>query len=552
MVPLLIWFSSWTEGKGMLNGFFRGRRKYYVVAAFFLLVPVVLAAAVSNSASGESRVDMLEIELPDRTKMPAVTFLHDQHTGAMPDQGCETCHPQENGKYVFDYKKAGTLAYEAATAFYHDDCAGCHRKMASGGKEAGPRIGQCRECHVEETGFESAWKPIEFDRSLHFRHVNAEAITFKPEQYDQNCGACHHVYDEKLEKTVYRKGEEGSCRYCHLEQKKENTRSYREAAHDSCVNCHKGLSARGTKTGPVDCAGCHSAKGQAKIDTLKDVPRLKTKQPDAVLMAAWLDEAEKQDKLPDQLTFPVAFNHVGHEAAVGSCRQCHHASMDRCDKCHTSRGDKEGGFVSLETAMHSEKSAIGCIGCHEQVKEKADCAGCHDQMADKPFADRDCRQCHAVPPETLKPLPLDAETRREIARTVVAERRETPERVPDEKIPEKVKIDIMVDEYQAAEFPHRKIVHALAERTKENDLATAFHQKPETLCMGCHHNSPASLNPPRCASCHKVAGPQADGRPGLLGAYHGQCIGCHTKMNIEKPAATDCAACHKKRSVETR
>jgi hypothetical protein len=71
---------------------------------------------------------------------------------------------------------------------------------------------------------------------------------------------------------------------------------------------------------------------------------------------------------------------------------------------------------------------------------------------------------------------------------------------------------------------------------------------PLTLCAGCHHQSPADINPPKCASCHGANPPgPGDGRPALMGAYHNQCMGCHTRMEIAKPAATACSECHPKR-----
>ena len=35
--------------------------------------------------------------------------------------------------------------------------------------------------------------------------------------------------------------------------------------------------------------------------------------------------------------------------------------------------------------------------------------------------------------------------------------------------------------------------------------------------------------------------------PGLKAAYHQQCMGCHREMGLEKPAATECAACHQEK-----
>ena len=118
----------------------------------------------------------------------------------------------------------------------------------------------------------------------------------------------------------------------------------------------------------------------------------------------------------------------------------------------------------------------------------------------------------------------------------------------DEQIPEKVVIDVLSDQYEGAQFPHRQIYRGIESRIGDNGMARYFHDNKTTLCMGCHHNSPASLQPPKCAACHGDAtkGPQ-DGRPGLMGAYHGQCITCHQKMEIKDPAATDCGKCHKEK-----
>lgn len=530
------------KAESMLN------RKGLMGLLFFVLLLVPMVAA-SGPVQGGGRADILEIQQPGRFKMPPVWFPHDLHTRELKDKGCDTCHPQEKGRFMFTFKTAGKQGYKAEMAAYHENCTGCHRKRDVGGKETGPQIGQCRACHLERQPATSSWVPLPFDHSLHFRHINAKVIDFKPAIYDQNCGACHHAYDRKLKRTVYREGVEESCRYCHKEKKIDDVRSYRNAAHTSCLNCHRRLTAMSIKTGPVDCTGCHSREGQANIEKVKEIPRLKWKQPEAVLMSPWLAETAKKGKLPEQRTNPVAFNHIAHEKSVGSCRQCHHATLDPCGKCHTVRGAREGGFIPLETAMHGKESAMACLGCHNQVKQKPECAGCHGQMAERPFADRECRQCHNVDPETLKPLPADEENRRRIALGVIDSRKQSPEMVPDAQIPEKVKIQVMADEYQAAEFPHRKIVRALSERIRNNTLAQVSHQKPETLCMGCHHNSPASLKPPACASCHKLAVPRGvEGRTGLKGAYHGQCISCHTAMHIDNPAAADCTACHKKRS----
>ncbi len=526
----------------------------FVILIAVCLIPLLAGPARADSESGKSNEGgpgLLEIRMKGAEKMPPVPFPHAGHTKNIEsenvaDGNCLVCHLKKDGKLIFDFRNADVLGYEGAMALYHDECGGCHKKMKAKGETSGPMISSCRECHREEKVPAPAWQPLDFDRSLHYRHVTSPEIRFMPQVFDTNCGACHHVYDEQLKKTVYKEGEEGSCQYCHKAVKTDDTRSWPNAAHAMCVNCHLDERKQNKKAGPVECAGCHSRQGQAKIETISEVPRLKWKQPDAVLLIPWLKEAVKLGKLPEQLTDPVVFNHKAHEAVTGKCRQCHHASMEPCAKCHTTRGSKEGDFIPLERAMHEKKSNISCVGCHQDAMWQPDCAGCHARMANQPFADMECRRCHSIDPQQLKTLPVTDAERKQIAETVVQNRDLTQQMVPEKDIPEKVKIDIMSDVYQPAEFPHRKIVLALAEKTGKSKLAAWFHDKPETLCMGCHHNSPASLRPPRCVSCHALSGAgTAEERPALKGAYHGQCIGCHIKMNIEKPSATDCIGCHK-------
>ena len=125
-----------------------------------------------------------------------------------------------------------------------------------------------------------------------------------------------------------------------------------------------------------------------------------------------------------------------------------------------------------------------------------------------------------------------------------------PKAIPDDQIPEKVTIAGLTKDYEAVEFPHRRIVHALMKDVATSRLAESFHNNAATLCQGCHHNSPAQQKPPACNSCHgKPFTADNSLKPGLMGAYHQQCMTCHEAMGIEKPASRDCTACHKKRAV---
>jgi hypothetical protein len=119
---------------------------------------------------------------------------------------------------------------------------------------------------------------------------------------------------------------------------------------------------------------------------------------------------------------------------------------------------------------------------------------------------------------------------------------------PDEQIPEKVTIKQISDQYGPVELPHRKIVKTLAAKIKDNKIAGTFHRDAGTLCQGCHHASPETQKPPKCGSCHgKPFDANNPLRPGLMAAFHQQCMECHSAMGLKKPQATDCTGCHKKK-----
>ena len=120
---------------------------------------------------------------------------------------------------------------------------------------------------------------------------------------------------------------------------------------------------------------------------------------------------------------------------------------------------------------------------------------------------------------------------------------------PAVEVPETVTIGALSNDFEPSVFPHRKIYEALVKGAADSGLASAFHTSPTAMCAACHHNSPIAdlKTPPKCASCHGI---EADkmaasvNKPSLKAAYHQQCMACHDRMKIEKPAATDCAGCH--------
>jgi len=124
--------------------------------------------------------------------------------------------------------------------------------------------------------------------------------------------------------------------------------------------------------------------------------------------------------------------------------------------------------------------------------------------------------------------------------------REPVEAGPDAtaiEVPETVVMGALSEEYERAEMPHRKIVEKLRQHIRDSSTATYFHRSDEVVCQGCHHQSPAGEKPPLCQSCHEREPRGSDLlKPGLRGAYHRQCLGCHQSMDIQKPS--DCTGCH--------
>lgn len=519
--------------------------------AVFLIPLFIGRVGGQGEAPAEApRSDIVAINLPavpGEEPMPPVQFLHDRHTEALKGkQDCTACHLQKDQQLVFKYQRLEDGDPKADMAIYHTNCIGCHTETAAAGQAAGPVAGDCRTCHRTSATASSAWQPIAFDKSLHYRHESAPTIGPTQPPLDVNCSACHHQYDPKTRQTVYVRGEEGSCQYCHKEAQTQEARSLKAAAHDACLNCHRQAAGRQEKAGPLDCRGCHDATAQQGIQRVETVPRLKRNQPDAALLASWTRAPEVTAKDGDAHMAPVAFNHLNHEGQAQSCKTCHHASLEKCSQCHTGSGAEKGGAVTLEQAMHQRQSDKSCVGCHARAQSAPDCAGCHATMGRQALAEATCRTCHAVDKEALA-FPVDAAAMTALAQQAIQERQALPfAMVPAAQIPETVTIDAMVDQYEAASMPHRKIVQSLAVHMEDNRLAGVFHREGTTLCLGCHHNSPATVRPPKCAACHGEPFKNvSDGRPGLLGAYHGQCISCHQAMQIEKPAATDCTACHK-------
>jgi hypothetical protein len=494
-------------------------------------------------------------------ELPPVTFYHDKHTQALlkDKQSCQTCHAVKDNKLVLSLKGTEAGKPDQIKDAYHASCIGCHNDLAKAGKATGPLDGFCRSCHNGKPQVEVTRMDAGLDKVLHFRHVDSKNITVNPADKN-NCGTCHHAFDEKTKKIFYAQGKEESCRVCHGDQPREGVLSLQKAAHQQCVQCHLDLANKGVKeNGPYDCAGCHSPQGQTLVATKnqalvaklpdKAVPRLKRGQPDAALITFKTKETDKGAK--PMLMNPVAFDHKAHEKYNNSCRVCHHAGIESCDTCHTLGGSQKGKFVTYEQAMHLKTSEQSCIGCHAAKQTASSCAGCHNHMnkASRPD-EATCKQCHIQMPEGLSSLraSLSADQKSGIAEMMLKNRNMNPGTYPMGEIPDKVVIKDLSDKYEAVELNHRAHVTSLMKGMQGNPLAEYFHRDPGTLCQGCHHNSPPAKEPPRCINCHGQNYRVKEGnRPELLAALHNQCMGCHRDMKVEKPAATACIECHKEK-----
>lgn len=573
------------------------RRAGVFILAFLALAvfgQYARAGTEDKEAKANKRADVVIIDQMARhgkLEMPPAVFLHDRHTKALADiqKDCGSCHqPVKAGDpsagYSFNsFMGSDTVKAENLKDFYHKSCIGCHSSLKG---KTGPQETECRGCHNPRPDFTSEWQDIGLDKVLHYRHISSAQITFAGDK-EKNCGACHHVYDKASEKLIWGKGQEDSCRACHLlpdalaAKRKaadvaapgsadsladtngllKNRPTLDVAAHQSCVNCHLRVAALNTPeihTGPATCAGCHSPAAQAKLAAeginnpviADSIPRLERGQPDAVLM---MTAPEKIKELISSMR-PVSFNHKLHEGAAQDCRTCHHQGISTCSSCHSLEGKVEGGFVTQNSAMHAASSRRSCVGCHAVEMQKPSCGGCHT-VPKQQASQNSCAVCHTVPvgvseadAENASLLKLDAESRLALAKATVSAREKAPvPGVAPADIPEKVTIGILSKDYEPAELPHRKIVETLTAKLKDSRLAAVFHTEETTLCQGCHHNSPPSITPPRCVSCHGVTVTAATGagsRLPLAAAYHKQCMTCHASM-AQKPLQDDCAGCHK-------
>ncbi len=514
---------------------------FFVVAS-----PAVFGIKSVQKEGAEARADIIRIDslrIFGKLERPPVTYLHQKHTEAVEKQNkdCSTCHLSQKDeasgqqRMSTKYMRLKDTSKDEVMNIYHDNCIACHKEIKAAKEKSGPV--DCGGCHQANLNLVSSWKDIGMDKSLHYRHSKA---------MDKKCEQCHHEYNEATKKLYYAKGEEGTCRYCHKATTEDNRISLRLASHTACIQCHRDLLAKNETAGPITCNGCHDESEQKMIEKLKTVPRMKANQPDFVFVKSIRDQGQKSHPATQMNLVP--FNHQAHEMSNDNCRVCHHADLKACVSCHTLEGAKEGNYVKLAESMHRLNVDQSCMGCHDTKMNDQNCAGCHTSFEKKrQQGTSSCLNCHSVPKsEAADETALNAA--RQSAASILKQREAKTATYEMKDIPEIVKIDTLMDQYEAVKLPHRKIIQTMVNNISGNKLANLFHHEQGTVCQGCHHHSPAAQQPPKCVSCHgKPFNAKDPFKPGLMAAYHRQCFECHEAMKIEKPVSTDCTACHQKK-----
>ncbi len=508
--------------------------KKALLAIIFIIC--ILSTAVNTFGIGEekddpsSRPDIISIDsmkIFGALEKPEPVFLHDKHTDALEKKGkdCKECHKEKDGKLSPMFMRLENTGRQDVMDIFHNSCIECHKDTAAKNDKSGPVV--CGECHLEKPAVISSRQPMGLNKSLHYQHTKS---------LENKCELCHHEYNEETQKLFYKKEKEGTCRYCHKKETEENRISMEMASHEGCIGCHmKTLKAK-KDAGPVSCKGCHDLKDESIFEKIVQVPRMDRKQPDFVMIKT--GNADLDAPMKNRMDF-VPFNHKFHEEAQDTCRVCHHQSISKCSECHTLKGSEDGTGVSLEQAMHKMDRKQSCLGCHEMKKQDKSCAGCHAVLSkNREQDDSSCLKCHMeLPVGDSGKAGMDEKA----AGILLEQRKKVSGTFSNENIPEKILIKAFSDKYEPAEFPHRKIVNKIVKDIKDNNLAIYFHAEKGTVCQGCHHNSPASKKPTGCGSCHGKPFNEKDmHKPGIIGAYHIQCMECHTNMKIDKVGCTDC------------
>lgn len=215
-------------------------------------------------------------------------------------------------------------------------------------------------------------------------------------------------------------------------------------------------------------------------------------------------EASSSENVPESFTLghiakiyePVRFSHGNHSSVAGECGSCHHHSevgqTPPCQKCHGASLESKGsGMPGLKDAYHRQ------------------CMGCHKDMGTGPVG---CGECHIQSAGSMGKVAPQAPVQKK------------PEKGSEISI-----LDVLEKLYDPVTFSH------------------GMHTLMAEDCATCHHHSEPGQTL-ACKECHgSPFDPKNLNMPGLKGAYHLHCMGCHQEMGS---GPLGCAECHAKKVKE--
>jgi len=91
--------------------------------------------------------------------------------------------------------------------------------------------------------------------------------------------------------------------------------------------------------------------------------------------------------------------------------------------------------------------------------------------------------------------------------------------------------------------PNEIIINELENLYKPVKFSHKLHAQMADMsggCITCHHYTPTDMSHPSCSECHGPNAVRENIEPGLKGAYHQQCMGCHMEWSKD----TNCEVCH--------
>ncbi len=526
--------------------------------------------------------------------------LGDQAKAVDMHRACRSCHAEKGGPAVAQCRKChrvndpGVLPGEA-THSPHMDTTLHQRHLMSGYLQTMPPAdgkgilhesasGRCVVCHHAVSGREDN-RP-DSCRACHAggpgTGLSAPEGTNPPPlrvAAHTTCVKCHFSLNEKKEAHG-----PFDCAGCHSQKDADNLPSF--AVNPSFITMDRptGVLLTGRSTQKEGGNPATSASGASQNGSMPPVPFDHSAHERSVDCAVCHHNSIRQSCITchtpqgDSKGKNITFAQAMHSRASGhSCVSCHASLTARyteCRGCHTQHtaAGENCAFCHRTTDRPIEKEkpvAIGAAPAQRHINSIPDVV-----LSPKAIL-REVPELSPVPsphlapsailmqPDPVKPSSLVKEDSPAARTEVVQTETETVgpiEITPAEPLlpavkktmPATVEISSMSREYHAVKFPHDTHMKKLrAGIVLRSPALAGVHSRNSLECMACHHHSPPiteETTPPACGSCHPNHQNTDKDRPSLKVAYHQRCMDCHTRMGLEKPKASDCQSCHRKKN----